>query len=66
MSEAETISEDFLAILRCPACGSELDAGPGELRCRNVESCGLVYPVEDGIPHLVIDEGRRPGAGDAS
>jgi SAM-dependent methyltransferase len=33
---------------RCPACGAELDAS---FRC---PGCGREYPVEDGIPQLVL------------
>lgn len=61
MTSSDEISADFLNILRCPACGSELDPHPGALVCQNTPDCGLSFPVEDGIPHLVIEEGRKPG-----
>lgn len=67
----------LLEILACPACHSPLreeDApqvpdtaaggaagqGGGELVCTSA-SCGLAYPVRDGIPVLLQDEARRPG-----
>lgn len=42
-------------LLRCPACHAELaDAAAGtRLRCTG---CGLVYPVRDGVPVLLVDE----------
>lgn len=47
-------------ILRCPACHSELrdenTDGP-ELVCTGGE-CGLAFPVEEGIPVLLLDEAR--------
>jgi len=53
----------LLEILVCPQCHAPLaEAGQGdesELRCTG-ESCGLVYPVRDGIPVLLVDEARRP------
>lgn len=52
-------------ILRCPACRSELrdEQGPTspELVCTD-PTCGLAYRVDDGIPVLLVDEARRPGA----
>ncbi|GAA1501598.1 Trm112 family protein [Kitasatospora kazusensis] len=53
----------LLDILVCPQCHAALaESGQGdetELRCTG-ESCGLVYPVRDGIPVLLVDEARRP------
>jgi uncharacterized protein YbaR (Trm112 family) len=49
-------------ILRCPACGGELqDAqgpdGSAELVC---VGCALAYRIEDDIPVLLVDEARKP------
>ncbi|MBM9459318.1 Trm112 family protein [Nocardioides sp. zg-536] len=61
---APQLSEELLAIIVCPACkgdlsvtGSDADAEPVELAC---SGCGLVYPVRDGIPVLLVDEARKP------
>lgn len=47
----------------CPACHAQLawDYESSELICSS-SSCGLAYPVREGIPVLVIDEARRPAA----
>jgi uncharacterized protein YbaR (Trm112 family) len=58
----------LLDILACPACHSPLREEPasdgasdgGELVCTGGASCGLAYPVRDGIPVLLVDEARRP------
>jgi uncharacterized protein YbaR (Trm112 family) len=60
-----TLDQRLLDILACPACKSPLrveDALPdapgeidGELLCTG---CGLAYPVREGIPVLLVDEGR--------
>ncbi|MEU7897066.1 Trm112 family protein [Nonomuraea sp. NPDC049152] len=57
------IDDWLLEILACPACKSPLRAqddavnGADELACTG---CGLVYPVRDDIPVLLVDEARKP------
>jgi uncharacterized protein len=50
----------LLEILACPACHSPLREEGEELICTGGTECGLVYPVRDGIPVLLVDEARRP------
>jgi uncharacterized protein YbaR (Trm112 family) len=50
-----TIHPDLLAILACPKCKGELGkpaAGEG-LAC---PACGVVYPVRDDIPIMLVEE----------
>ncbi len=50
-----TIHPDLLAILACPKCKGELTkpaAGEG-LAC---PACGVVYPVRDDIPIMLVEE----------
>jgi len=53
----------LLEILACPACHAPLREETAEesteLVCQG-QSCGLAYPVRDGIPVLLVDEARRP------
>ena len=42
-------------LIVCPACHAELRDGDDELICTG---CGLVYPVRDDIPVLLVDEAR--------
>lgn len=48
----------LLDILCCPAeeagvaCHGSLEETPSGLRCR---TCGLTYPIEDGIPVMLPD-----------
>ncbi|MFE1945088.1 Trm112 family protein [Streptomyces massasporeus] len=53
------LESDLLEILACPACHSSLTEQDTELICTDT-SCGLAYPVRDGIPVLLVDEARRP------
>jgi uncharacterized protein len=56
------IDEWLLDLLACPACHAPLraDEPASELVCTS-ETCGLVYPVRDDIPVLLVDEARHPG-----
>lgn len=49
----------LMAIIVCPACRADLvpDEAASELAC---SGCGLVYPVRDDIPVLLVDEARKP------
>ena len=55
------LDPELLDILRCPACRGAFAAPAGpELVCT---ACGLVYPVRNGVPVLLVDEARRPSDG---
>jgi uncharacterized protein len=66
----DAVSEDLLSIIVCPDCHGELvlsevpDAKQTGSAATDVtltcQSCGLVYPVKDGIPVLLVDEARKP------
>lgn len=51
------IPEELLSIIVCPECHGDLAPGAADLTC---QACGLVYPVRDGIPVLLVDEATRP------
>jgi len=64
------ISQDLLAILRCPACVSgpnrRAGADPGRLElvkdawlvCQEA-GCGRKYPIVDDIPVMLIETGDK-------
>lgn len=59
----------LLEVIACPKCHSSLtlNVAEQEFACDDA-SCGLVYPIRDGIPVLLIDEARSnraPAAGSA-
>lgn len=53
----------LLEILACPACHAPLrertTEEAEELACTGAD-CGLVYPVRDDIPVLLVDEATKP------
>ena len=66
MPSIQTIEPWLRGILRCPQCKGELtDATATGRRCRVAElhcsACSLAYPVEGGIPVLLVDLARRAG-----
>ena len=57
--ESEMISDDLLAILVCPACKTKVELVKSSwLVCTNSE-CGRKYPIRDGIPIMLIEEGDK-------
>lgn len=53
-----TVDPTLLRIIRCPECHGELDlvSDGAEFACTG---CTLIYPVQGGIPVLLVDEARR-------
>lgn len=57
------LDPELLELLACPVCKSALEyrpiPTPEALRCAG---CRKVYPVEDAVPVLLADAGRREPA----
>lgn len=51
------IDPALMEIIVCPACRADLKVVDSELECTG---CGLIYPVRDDIPVLLVDEARKP------
>ncbi len=54
----EVISKELLEVLACPACKSDVTLVEYReetygLKCG---TCKCIYPIEDGIPVMLIDE----------
>ncbi len=57
----DQISRDLMKILACPKCKAAVVQAGNSIRCTN-RNCGLVYPVRDGIPVMLIEEASKPEA----
>ncbi len=55
------IDQELLDILACPKCKADIeyDEENQKLKCLNPD-CGLIYPIRDGIPVMLIDEAEDP------
>ena len=51
------INPELLNILICPVCGSALREKDNALECT---ACKNRYPIEDGIPVLLVDRAEKP------
>ena len=51
------MNPELLNILVCPACGSALRDKENHLECT---ACKNRYPVEYGIPVLLVDRAEKP------
>ncbi len=54
--EEHMISQELLDILVCPACKKRVELSEGMLVCGE---CGRRYPIRDGIPIMLIEEGDK-------
>ena len=60
------IPTEIRALLACPKCGGALrdadgsDAGRGSVAAAGLacDRCALVYPVEEGIPVLLVERAQ--------
>ncbi len=50
------VDKELLEILACPADKQKVELQDDFLICR---SCGRRYPIEDGIPIMLIEEGDK-------
>lgn len=56
----QPLTEQVLALLRCPVTRSPLRLEGGWLVAQKPEGAGLRYPIRDGIPVLLIDQAQLP------
>jgi uncharacterized protein len=52
------LDDKLLAILACPKCKTAVVREGDTLRCTS-KNCGLVYPIRDGIPVMLIEEAQK-------
>jgi uncharacterized protein YbaR (Trm112 family) len=55
-----SLDEQLLGILICPNCRGEVEYREAEEIIACVGECRYEYPVVVGVPHMLIDEARKP------
>ncbi len=52
------IDKELLEILACPSCKAAVQLQGDRIVCTK-PSCGLRYPVRDGIPVMLVEEAQK-------
>lgn len=58
-TNTKPVNPELLAILACPKCKAPVAQAADTLRCQ-AKDCGLIYPIQDGIPIMLIDQAKKP------
>ena len=56
MNKQLPIRRELIEILACPVCKAPVRLDDETLVC---ESCGRRYPIEDGIPIMLVDDDEQ-------
>lgn len=54
----QVIDDELLIILVCPACREDIELIGDRVVCKNPE-CRLAYPIEDGVPVMLVERAER-------
>lgn len=54
------VDKALLQILVCPNCRGPVDYRGEDQVIACTGECRYEYPVVDGIPHMLVEEARRP------
>lgn len=54
------VDAELLKILICPNCRGAIEYRQADQVIACVGECHYLYPVVDDIPHMLIDEARKP------
>ena len=53
------VDKELLEMLACPACKGPVREEGERVACVS-SSCGLRYPIREGIPVMLIEEAEKP------
>jgi uncharacterized protein YbaR (Trm112 family) len=56
------VQKELLELLICPNCRGDVEYREEESVIACVGTCRLEYPVVNDIPHMVVEEARKPGS----
>ncbi len=55
-----SVSPELLKILICPNCKGDIEYRETEQVIACIGECKYEYAVVDGIPHMLVDEAKKP------
>lgn len=63
MTDETPVRKELLDILACPACEDRprVEPADGGLRC---PKCGRIYPVENGVPVMLVEKATIKSEGE--
>jgi len=55
------MTKELLEILACPApgCRKPIIQAPGDENALQCTGCGLIYPIVDGIPIMLVEKAKK-------
>ncbi|MBW3589631.1 MAG: Trm112 family protein [Actinobacteria bacterium] len=60
MANKQKVDDQLIQLLICPNCRGEIEYREQEDLIVCVGECKYEYPVVDGIPHMLIEEAKKP------
>jgi len=60
MANKQKVDEQLIQLLICPNCRGEIEYREQEDLIVCLGECKYEYPVVDGIPHMLIEEAKKP------
>lgn len=60
MAETKKVDAELVELLICPNCKGDIDYREDEEVIACVGDCNYRYPVVEGIPHMLVDEAKKP------
>ncbi|MDQ4149858.1 MAG: Trm112 family protein [Actinomycetota bacterium] len=53
------VDQELISLLICPNCRGEIEYREQDQVIACVGECKLVYPIVNGIPHMLVEEARE-------
>lgn len=60
MANKQKVDDQLIQLLICPNCRGEIEYREQEDLIVCLGECKYEYPVVDGIPHMLIEEAKKP------
>jgi uncharacterized protein YbaR (Trm112 family) len=58
MLVSDSLDRELLILLVCPKCREDIEQIGDLIVCTN-EECRLAYPIEDGVPIMLVERAKQ-------